>query len=80
MFHANVPTRPSAEISSVSSTPARRRVRSAHSPYVIRSIPPTWTVATPFSGKIRSARSKTWVSVSGYDDISPCMRLSFPFV
>ena len=34
VFHANVATRPSAEIPSVSSTPPRRRVRSAHSAYV----------------------------------------------
>ena len=39
VFQANVATRPSAEIPSVSSTPPRRRVRSAHSAYVMCSRP-----------------------------------------
>src|SRR3954447_26189235 len=44
----------------------------------MRSIPPAWTVATPLSEKSRSARLNTCVSVSGYDDISPCMELLLP--
>ncbi len=73
VFQANVPTRPSSEMPSASSTPASLRVRSAHSPYVVRSIPPGWDVATLFSGNSRSARWNTCVSVSGYDDIKPCI-------
>ena len=45
-----------------------------------RTTSPPCAVATPFSLNNRSARRKTWVSVRGYDDISPCMRLSFLFV
>src|SRR3954470_5256018 len=44
----------------------------------MRSIPFAWTVATPLSEKRRSARLNTCVSVSGYDDISPCMELLLP--
>src|SRR3954469_21196714 len=44
----------------------------------MRSIPAAWTVATPLSEKSRSARLNTCVSVSGYDDISPCMELLLP--
>ncbi len=73
MFQANVPTRPSAVISRASSAPASRRVRCAHSPYVTRSFSPRETVTISFSGKIRSARWKTCDSVSGNDDIKPCI-------
>src|SRR6188472_4114409 len=39
----------------------------------MRCLSPRSAVMTPFSGKIRSARSNTCASVSGYDDIKPCM-------
>ena len=48
VFHANVATRPSSEMPSVSSTPPRRRVRAAQSPYVVRSRPAAVAVTTCF--------------------------------
>jgi hypothetical protein len=56
LFHANVPTRPSAEIPRSSSTPPSRRVRSAQAAYVVRSSPVAVAVAMPLSGNRRSAR------------------------
>ena len=65
MFQAKVATRPSPEIPSPSSAPASRRVRSAHSAYVVRSEPVAVSVVIVFSPNSRSARSKECVSVSG---------------
>ena len=73
MFHAKLPTRPSADTPRASSTPPRRRVRSAHSPYVMRSLPEGVFVTTSFFGNSRSARWKKCGRVSGYSSISPCM-------
>src|ERR1700753_1623652 len=44
----------------------------------MRSFSPRATVTTCFSGKIRSARWKTCGSVSGNDDIRPCMATNPP--
>ena len=73
VFHANVATRPSAEIPRSSSTPPSRRVRRAQSPYVIRSRPPAVAVVTPLCPKYCSARPKMWFTVSGTSCIKPFM-------
>ena len=71
LFQPNVATRASAARPSASSAPARRRVRSAHSPYVIRSRPVAVNVVTVLSGNRRSARLNTCGRVSGNCDIWP---------
>src|SRR3954464_9180320 len=73
LFQANVATRPSAEMPSWSSAPASRRVRPAHSAYVVRSLPVAVSVVIVFSPNSRSARWNRSGSVSGYGDISPCI-------
>ncbi len=73
VFHANVATRPSSEMPSVSSTPPRRRVRAAQSPYVIRSRPAGVAVTTSLCPKYFSARSNRCVIESGMSCISPFM-------
>ena len=73
MFHANVPTRASAESPSVSNAPPRRRVRSAQAAYVVRSRPFAVAVTIVLAPKSRSARWKTWVRDSGASDMSPRM-------
>ena len=74
VFQANVATRPSAEMPSVSSTPPRRRVRAAQSAYVMCSRPVAVAVVTPLRPKSRSARSNRCVIINGTSCINPCMR------
>ena len=65
MFQAKVATRPSSEMPSSSSALASRRVRSAHSAYVVRSLPVAVSVVIVLAPNSRSARVNRCVSVSG---------------
>ena len=73
VFQANVATRPSAEMPSVSSTPPSDACGVAQSAYVSRSRPAAVAVTTPLCPKFCSARSNKLVIESGTSCISPCM-------